>query len=99
MADNTVPVCACPHCRSGHDHPERQLHHQINLLTSRLDEQQRRWFAALESKKAGYGGDTLFGLGVMVGDAEMAELNIEQHDTCPQWNYTIEPRDAQGWNW
>jgi hypothetical protein len=26
---------------------------------SRLDEQQRRWLAALESKKAGYGGDTL----------------------------------------
>jgi hypothetical protein len=29
---------------------------------SRLDEQQRRWFAALESNKAGYGGDTLFAL-------------------------------------
>jgi hypothetical protein len=26
---------------------------------SRLDEQQRRWLAALESKKAGHGGDTL----------------------------------------
>jgi hypothetical protein len=29
---------------------------------SRLDEQQRRWFAALKSKKVGYGGDTLFSL-------------------------------------
>jgi hypothetical protein len=28
---------------------------------SRLDEQQRRWLAALESKKLGYGGDTLLG--------------------------------------
>jgi hypothetical protein len=26
---------------------------------SRLDEQQRRWLAALESKKVGHGGDTL----------------------------------------
>jgi len=26
---------------------------------SRLDEQQRRWLAALEAKKLGYGGDTL----------------------------------------
>ena len=26
---------------------------------SRLDEQQRRWFAAVESKKIGYGGDVL----------------------------------------
>ena len=29
---------------------------------SRLDEQQRRWLAALESRKAGYGGDTLVAL-------------------------------------
>jgi len=59
MADTTVHACACPDCRSGQDHPDRQLHHQINLLMSRLDEQQRRWLAALESRKAGYGGDTL----------------------------------------
>lgn len=62
MADSVVHSCACPHCQSGHDHPDRQLHHQINLLMSRLDEQQRRWLAALESKKSGYGGDTLFAL-------------------------------------
>jgi hypothetical protein len=37
--------------------------------------------------------------GVVVGDAEMAELNIEHHSTCPQWNYTIKPRDPQWWNW
>jgi hypothetical protein len=35
------------------------LHHQINLVMSRLDEQQRRWLAALESKNIGHGGDTL----------------------------------------
>jgi hypothetical protein len=37
--------------------------------------------------------------GVVVRDAEMAELNIEHHSTCPQWNYTIKPRDAHWWNW
>jgi hypothetical protein len=58
MADSAVHPCACPYCLSGQDHPDRLLHHQINLLMSRLDEQQRRWLAALESKKAGYGGDT-----------------------------------------
>jgi len=62
MADSAVHSCACPHCQSGQDRPDRKLHHQINLLISRLDEQQRRWFAALESKKVGYGGDTLFAL-------------------------------------
>ena len=28
----------------------------MNLLLSRLDEQQRRWFVALEAKKMGHGG-------------------------------------------
>lgn len=29
--------------------------------------------------------------GIKVSNAEMAELHILKHDTCPQWNYTIEP--------
>ena len=29
----------------------------MNLLLSRLDEQERRWYVALESKKVGRGGD------------------------------------------
>ena len=31
----------------------------MNLLMSRLDEQQRRWYAAVESAKIGHGGDRL----------------------------------------
>jgi hypothetical protein len=40
------------------DQPQRLLHAQMNLLLYRLDEQERRWVAGLESKKMGYGGDT-----------------------------------------
>ncbi len=29
----------------------------MNLLMSRLDEQQRRWYAAVESAEIGHGGD------------------------------------------
>lgn len=29
--------------------------------------------------------------GVKVSQAEMAKLHILKHDTCPQWNYSIEP--------
>lgn len=29
--------------------------------------------------------------GVKVSNVEMAALNILKHETCPQWNYTIEP--------
>jgi hypothetical protein len=34
----------------------------MNLLMSRLDEQQRRWYAALESQRIGHGGDRLLSL-------------------------------------
>ena len=31
----------------------------MNVLLSRLDEQQRRWYAALEATRIGHGGDHL----------------------------------------
>ena len=31
-------------------------------------------------------------IGVKVPDKEMNALNIQRHDVCPQWNYTIRPR-------
>jgi hypothetical protein len=55
----TIRTCGCPACQSEREHPERQLHQQINLVMSRLNEQQRRWLAALESKNRGHGGDVL----------------------------------------
>lgn len=54
-----VHACQCGDCLQSADHPHRQLHHQMNVFLSRLNEQQRRWFVALESKKIGHGGDTL----------------------------------------
>jgi superfamily II DNA or RNA helicase len=35
--------------------------------------------------------------GVAVSDAEMAGMEIEHHDICPRWNYTIRPRDTYRW--
>jgi hypothetical protein len=57
MDDHAIHQCQCPACLSDVAHPERRLHEQMNLLLHRLDEQERRWVAALESKKLGYGGD------------------------------------------
>ncbi len=54
-----VATCCCPLCQQPGDHAERELHRQMLLLFSRLDEQQRRWFAAVESKRIGRGGDSL----------------------------------------
>lgn len=59
MADDTVAACGCALCQGGNEHPERELHRQMILLYGRLEENQRRWFVALESRRIGYGGDRL----------------------------------------
>ena len=50
-----VHECGCVACRAG-DHADRDDHRQLNLLLSRLDEQQRRWVAGREAKRLGHGG-------------------------------------------
>ena len=56
MSKKAVHQCECPNCHQTEEHPDKKLHHQINLLVSRLDEQQQRWYVALEAKKLGHGG-------------------------------------------
>ncbi len=51
----SVHECGCPECQAG-DHPKRDEHYQLNLILSRLDEQQRRWVAAREAIRLGHGG-------------------------------------------
>jgi hypothetical protein len=53
----TIRACQCPHCRQAAPHPDQECHRQMNLLLSRLDEAQRRWYVALESNRLGTGGD------------------------------------------
>lgn len=48
--------CQCARCQEPGEHPEKRIHHQMNLFLSRLDEQQRRWYVALESFRPGRGG-------------------------------------------
>jgi Rhodopirellula transposase DDE domain len=53
--------CQCPQCQAHRPHPDRVWHHQINMLMSRLNEPQRRWFAAVEALRIGHGGKRLLG--------------------------------------
>jgi hypothetical protein len=39
--------------------------------------------------------DTIYEKGLSVTDAEMKLLMIEKHATCPNWNYTIRPRNTE----
>ncbi len=56
MPNSVVHVCQCPNCQQPEDHPDQKLHQQMNLLLSRLDEQQRRWYVAVEANRIGHGG-------------------------------------------
>jgi hypothetical protein len=59
MRAEAVHECGCGPCRRGEDHAYREHHWQMNLLLSRLDEQQRRWYLAVESERIGWGADRL----------------------------------------
>ena len=58
MPVEAVHRCQCSNCQQPGGHPDRLLHHQMNLFLSRLDEQQRRWYVALEATRIGRGGVT-----------------------------------------
>lgn len=57
MSSTNITVCQCSLCREGIEHPDQEMHRQMNLFLSRLDESQRRWYVALESKRVGKEGD------------------------------------------
>ena len=44
-----IHQCECAICQAGRDPVTVQYHHQVNLLLSRLNEPQRRWYAGVLS--------------------------------------------------
>lgn len=59
MPISGIHTCQCPNCQQPGEHPDKRLHLQMNLLLSRLDEQQRRWYVAVEANRIGHGGARL----------------------------------------
>lgn len=53
--EHPVHHCPCPSCHDGIG-PVADHHGRLNLILSRLDEHQRRWVAAAEAQRLGYGG-------------------------------------------
>jgi hypothetical protein len=51
MSTKPIHQCPCTQSQQAGAHLESRLHHQINVVMSRLDEQQRRWYAALEANR------------------------------------------------
>ena len=69
MFQGVIHQCQCPDCLSTQERPTKEVHRLMNLLLSRLDEDHRRWYVALESLKLGRGGDRQL--------ARITGLNVE----------------------
>jgi len=48
--------CRCPSCLEESAHPDEQYHRELNFFLSRLNHEQRRLYAAVESNHLGRGG-------------------------------------------
>ena len=56
MFDVRPHECGCEICQCPDPHPLKAWHRHLNLLLAYSDERQRRWVAALEALRLGYGG-------------------------------------------
>lgn len=59
MAPPVIRACQCAGCQTAEPFADRTHHHQMNVLLSRLDEAQRRWYVAIEAQRLGPGADRL----------------------------------------
>lgn len=80
MPISEIHVCECTDCTQKEAHPNQQIHQQMNLLLSRLDEQQRRWYVAVEANRIGRGGVRLLSLisGMDEKTIQRGQQEIEQ---------------------
>ncbi len=79
MSAKPIHQCQCEKCLVKERNLEKEIHHQINVIMGRLDEQQRRWYAAVEANRHGHGGTELVskitgldGKTIRRGQAELA---------------------------
>jgi|GEM_PF-1207724 len=87
MPVRTVRACACPLCQQETPHPDQAAHQRLNLLLSRLDEQQRRWVVAHEAQRIGHGGDKTLSLITGLDAKTIARGRQELAEglsTCPE---------------
>ena len=56
MSQRPIHQCQCEICQSPQPHADKEDHHRMNVFLSWLNEQQRRWYVALEAERIGHGG-------------------------------------------
>jgi hypothetical protein len=91
MPISEIHVCQCADCIQQEGHPNKQLHQQMNLLLSRLDEQQRRWYVAVEANRIGHGGLRL--LSLITGMNEKT-INADNKKSSKAWQSAQAPESV-----
>ena len=79
MTIREIYQCQCENCQQPEYHPDQKNHYLTNLLLSRLDEQQRRWYVATEAIKLGHGGTEYMALvtGINVNTIRKGRQEVE----------------------
>lgn len=105
--DLDVTVCHYPRGASKWNPVEHRLFSQISRNWAGIPlESPELVLALLRGTQTGAGlrvtaewTEQTYRRGVTVSAEQMARLNVEYHDTCPQWNYTIKAREPGWWTW
>ena len=56
MSQRPIHQCQCELCQSAQPHADKEDHHRMNVLLSRLNEQHRRWYVASHAGMAAANG-------------------------------------------
>jgi hypothetical protein len=69
--------CHCPRCLQGIDHPDGRYHRELIAFLGTLNDEQRRLFAAVESRRLGLGG--VARVAAITGLSKTTVVNGRQH--------------------
>ena len=53
MSQRPIHQCQCEICQSPQPHADKEDHHRMNVLLSRLNEQHRRWYERWKPNASG----------------------------------------------
>lgn len=81
MEASDIHWCEYTACQQETAHSDQERHRRINLFVSRLDEQQRRWYVAMESGRLGPDGDEVLShiMGMDAKTIQRGRQEMESH--------------------
>jgi len=95
-AELTMHQCECDICKAGTDPETAQHHHHMNLLLSRLNEPQRRWYVGHLSQKPGCPSDRQLSLITGLDEKTIRRGRSELEAELVDWPFDRQRREGAG---